>query len=395
MHPPGAGTVLVRYGEVGVKSDGVRTRMEWQLRDNLAALLADRGFEDTVEREHSRLYVHTATNRLEEATDAATDTFGVVSASPARRVEPTLEACCGTLADAAREHYSGGSFAVRARRAGPESAHPFSSTDLERAGGEAVWGAAEESGVDPSVDLEEPDLTLWVECREEDAYVFLEKREGPGGLPLGTQRPLVAAVSGGIDSPVAAWEVMKRGCPVYPLYLDLGEYGGVDHRLRAEETVRTLREYAPNFGLELRVAPGGEGIARIVEETERFRMLVLRRFLYRVADGVAASLDAAGIVSGEAIGQKSSQTAANLGVTGGVTDLPVHRPLLTSDKTAVSRQARAIGTYEDATITAGCNRLVPSNPATAAPVAAVEDAEPDGLAELAREAAREASVVEV
>jgi len=393
MHPSGADIVVLRYGEIGVKSERVRARMAARLRENVAAVLAGRGFDDPVERERSRLYVHTTEDRIEDVTDAVTDVFGVVSASPARRVEPTLAACCTALVDAARDHYVGGSFAVRARRAGPESVHPFSSTDIERDGGEAVWEAAESEGIEPSVDLDDPDLTLWVECRQDDAYVFLEKRDGPGGLPLGTQQPLVATVSGGIDSPVAAWEVMKRGCPVYPLYIDLGEYGGVDHRLRAEETVRTLWEYAPNFEMALRVAPGGDGIRRIATGTERFRMLVLRRFMYRIADHVAASLDAVGIVSGEAIGQKSSQTAANLRVTGSITDVPVHRPLLARDKTSVTRQAREIGTFEDATIRAGCNRLVPSAPATRASPAAVDDAEPDGIERLAREAARDVTVV--
>ncbi len=394
MHPPGADTVLVRHGEIGTKSGQVQRKMEGLLRDNIAALLADRGIDDPVERQYSRLYVHTDEDHVEMATEAATDAFGVVSASPATTTAPTLAAIRETLAETAREHYTGGTYAVEARRAGSAEAHPFSSDDIEAEGGKAVWDAAEGAGVEPAVDLEDPDLTLCVECRPEEAFVFLDRREGPGGLPVGTQEPLVALVSGGIDSPVAAWEAMRRGCRVHPLYVDLGDYGGPDHRLRAEATVSDLRAYAPNFELTLRVAPGGEAVDRLVAAMDSGRMLGLRRFMFRVAEGVAEEVGAAGIVTGEAIGQKSSQTSANLRVTGAVTDLPVHRPLVTMDKTDITERAREIGTFEEATIPVGCNRVAPDNPATRASLSTIREAEPDDIADLAAEAAEAVSTVE-
>ncbi|MHB9286150.1 tRNA sulfurtransferase [Halobacteriales archaeon Cl-PHB] len=391
MHPPGADTVLVRHGEIGVKSAQVQAKMERRLRNNLAAVLADRDVEGTVERERTRLYVTTTEAAVEAATDAATDTFGVVSASPARVVDPTTDAIYDALAETARARYDGGSFAVRARRAGETDAHDFASPDLESDGGAAVWEAAEAVGLDPSVDLENPDVTFFVEARPDRAFVFLEKRAGPGGMPVGTQRPLVALVSGGIDSPVAAWLAMKRGAPVYPLYVDLGEYGGVDHRARAERTVETLQRSAPHLDLHLGVASGGDGVDHIVDHMDDYRMLGLRRFMFRIAEYVAADLEAVGIVSGEAIGQKSSQTTANLAVTSAVTDLPVHRPLLTMDKTAITDIARELGTFADATISAGCNRVAPTYPETNASLAVVRDREPSGIDDLARRAAASAS----
>ena len=392
MHPPGASVVLIRHGEIGTKSEHVSRKMEGRLRDNIAAILADRGFDDPVTRRRTRLFVETTPERIEAVTDAATDAFGVVSASPALRVEPTMDAIEAALAKTASAHYQGGTFAVRARRAGQPEEHAFSSGDLERRGGDAVWQAAEANDVVPEVDLDDPDLTLFVECRLDDAYVFLEKRDGPGGLPVGTQDHLVVLVSGGIDSPVAAWEAMSRGSPIVPLYVDLGDYGGVDHRLRAEATVADLARYAPNLDLSLHVAPGGEAVDRITD-TEQFRMLYLRRFMLRVAEHVAEEVGAVGIVTGESIGQKSSQTTANLRVTSAATEYPVHRPLLTRDKSDITQHGRVIGTFEEATISAGCNRVAPDNPATAATLSAVREAEPEELAELAREAASERSVV--
>ena len=390
MHSPGADTVLVRHGEIGTKSEQVGRKMEAQLRDNIAAILADRGFEDRVERERTRLYVRSAPERIEAVTDAVTDTVGVASASPARTTAPTLDAIGEALGVTARRHYDGGTFAVRARRAGGTDAHPFSSEDIEEAGGAAVWRAAEDGGVDPAVDLDDPDLTLFVECRADDAYVFVERRDGPGGLPVGTQRPVVALVSGGIDSPVAAWELLRRGCPLVPVYVDLGEYGGQDHRARAASTTERLARYAPNTEMALRVVPGGSAVDRIAEETEKHRMLVLRRFMLRVAAAIAEAENAVGIVTGEAVGQKSSQTSANLRVTSAVTEFPVHRPLLSSDKPTITQRARDIGTYDDATIPAGCNRIAPTYPETAASLAAVRRAEPDDIDALARTAARDA-----
>ena len=384
MHPSGADTVLVRHGEIGTKSEQVSRKMEGQLRDNIAAILSDRGFSDRVDRERTRLYVRTTPENVEAVTAAVTDTVGVVSASPAVRTAPTLDAITTALAEAARDHYEEGTFAVQARRAGQTETHPFSSSDLETEGGTAVWQAAEDEGVDPAVDLDDPDLTVYVECRADDAYVFLEKRDGPGGLPLGTQRPVVALVSGGIDSPVAAWEMMRRGCPIVPLYVDLGDYGGPDHRARAQSTVDALARYAPNTDLRLHVAPAGEAVDRIVDSTDDHRMLVLRRFMFRVAAAVADDVGAVGIVSGEAIGQKSSQTSANLRVTSAVTDYPVHRPLLTLDKSDITARARSLGTYDDATIPAGCNRVAPPFPETAASLSAVEATEPDDIDSLVR-----------
>lgn len=394
MHPPGAETVLVRYGEIGIKSHQVQARLERRLRENLAAKLAFADVDSSVRIGQTRLYVDTAAATIDAATAACTDVFGVVSASPTVRTDPTMDAIRDTLSRTAVEHYDGGSFAIDARRAGPPEAHPFSSTDIEESGGTAVWETACAEGIEPRVDLDAPDITFYVECRPEDAYVFLERRPGPGGLPIGCQQPLVALISGGIDSPVAAWLAMKRGCPIYPLYIDLGEYGGVDHRLRTERTVARLQSFAPNHDLRLRIAPGGAGIDRIVSATDRCRMLLLRRFMFRIADRVGQSPDAVGIVTGESIGQKSSQTSANLRCTSAVTELPVHRPLCGMDKTTITDRAREIGTYEDATIDAGCNRVAPEQPATRPSIDVVRDLEPDDLAEMAVRAAEDVTTLE-
>ncbi|AWB27669.1 tRNA sulfurtransferase [Halococcoides cellulosivorans] len=383
MHPPGASTVLVRHGEIGTKSDQVRMRMEGRLRENLAAILADRDVPGDVHVERNRLYVHT--DAVEAATSAVTDGFGVVSASPARVVDPTLDAIGDALVATAEAHFAGGTFGIDARRAGETDAHPFSSRDIGEVGGRAVGEALDAAGFDPSVDLDDPDLTLSVECRPDRAFVFCETRSGPGGLPLGSQAPLVALLSGGIDSPVAAWLAMKRGARVQPIYVDLGDYGGADHRARAVATAERLAAYAPDQVDELSIAPAGDAVERIAETTHDHRMLVLRRLMLRIA--AQASESAVGVVTGESIGQKSSQTTANLAAVQRAIGAPVIRPLATWDKDRVIARAREIGTYNDATIDAGCNRVAPSYPETGATPAGVDAVEPADASRMAADIA--------
>lgn len=388
MHPPGADTVVVRYGDASVKSGQVQGQMEKRLVGNLRAMLDARDVPGSVERRWSRPLVRTDPDHVEAAAAAATDTFGVVSASPAVCVAPDLETVAAAVADAAAAAYDAGTFAVEARRA--DKSLPFTSEDVARVAGSAVM----ERVAHAAVDLDDPDHRFHAEVRDGEAFVYTEKRPGPGGLPLGTQALSVALVSGGIDSPVAAYETMKRGSPVVPVYLDLGEYGGADHRARALATVEDLARYDPDGDWRTWVVPAGDAVERLVGGMGRGRMLSYRRLMYRVAGRVADRTGAAGVVTGEVVGQKSSQTAANLGVVSRAVDLPVHRPLLTRDKPDITEQARAIGTFDDATIPAGCHRIVPDAVETAADHERLLAAEPDDLFDLADAAVADAELVD-
>jgi thiamine biosynthesis protein ThiI len=378
-------TVLVSYGELGTKSSAVRGKMTRRLRDNVAALLDYRGLEATVEHTWARLVVHTA--EPDRAAVAAADAMGVVWARPSVRCAATLAAVGDAIGSLARDVPPDGTYAVRARRVGDADEHDFTSRDLERVCGRIVGECT-----DAAVDLDDPDRTYHVEVRGDAAHVAATTHEGPGGLPLGTQAPLVALVSGGHDSPVAAYEAMRRGSPIVPVYVDLGDYGGADHRERAAAAVRRLATYAPNFDCRLRVVPGADLAETLVTDVAATRMLSWRRALLTVGATVAEREDAAGVVTGESLGQKSSQTAANLAVTEAAVDCPVHRPLLTRDKPSIVEQGRAIGTHEAASIPAGCERLDPPTPETWATLDSVEAAEPAGLLDRAAAAVDESWV---
>ena len=380
-------TVLVSFGDLSTKSREVRGKMTRRLRDNVAALLDDRGVDAAVEAEWARIVVRT--DDADRAARVAADAMGVVRARPTVSRPADGDAIAGTLAALARDASPVDTYAVRARRAGDADEHDFSSRDLERAGGRAVGDAT-----GATVDLDDPDRTYHVEVRGDEAHVAATTYEGPGGLPLGTQDPLVALVSGGHDSPVAAYEVMRRGSPVIPVYVALGDYGGPDHEARAVATVRRLARYAPNFDVQLRVVPGGQLAGTLLDEVADTRMLSWRRALLRIGEVVADREGAVGVVTGEALGQKSSQTAANLAVTDAAVDLPVHRPLLTWDKADIVARARDIGTYDDSSIPVGCERLDPPFPETGATLDAVEAAEPDSFLDRAAAAAADRRIVD-
>ncbi|RDI72961.1 tRNA sulfurtransferase [Halopelagius longus] len=364
--------------------------MAERLAESVRAALADAGLSGTVERRWARILVET------EEADSVAETIatlpGVVWARPAVLADATLDSVSDALRTLSTERGHGAeeSFAVESRRVGPPSAHPFSSRDLKVEGGSAV-----QAETDAPVDLDDPDRTYRVEVRDDEAFVSAVQMDGPGGLPLGTQGRAVVLLSGGIDSPVAAWRMMRRGCSIVPVYVDLGDYGGADHRARATEVATTLSRRAPDEDVRLHVVPGGEVVQTVVEELHDTRMLSLRRAMLAAGEAVAREVSAHSVVTGESLGQKSSQTGANLATTDAAVSIPVHRPLLTVDKTAIVEEARALDTFSDSTLPVGCERVAPSHPETNATVEAVEDAEPDELLSMARAAAADRSVVDL
>lgn len=379
---------LLGHGDFGAKSSAVRARMADRVAADVAAALREADIDAEVERPWSRIVVRT--DRPDSAARTAATLPGVGFARPAVAVDPRLDA----IRDAARSlaaaegHDPTETYAVDSDRIGPEDAHEFSNERVKRDVGRVV---GEATGA--TVDLDDPDRTYRIEVRGSAAFVSVRRVEGPGGLPVGSQGRVAALVSGGIDSPVATWRLLRRGCATVPVYVDLGDYGGADHRARALASVATLAERAPRADLRPRVVDGGPLVERVVDSTRDTRMLSLRRAMLAAADAVADRADAHGLATGEAIGQKSSQTGANVSITDAAASRPVHRPLLAADKDDIVAAARELDTYDGSTVPVGCERIAPPHPETNATFEAVVDAEPDGLLEAAREAGRDAEIV--
>ncbi|AFV24588.1 thiazole biosynthesis protein [Methanolobus psychrophilus R15] len=351
--------VIVRYGELALKSSSVRNWYEKTLMANIEAMLRQYGVSYSgISREWGRVFIHGTdlnTSRI------VADVFGVVSTSPARTTEASMEAAskmCAEIADGfIRE---GESFAIRTRRTGN---HDFSSQDLGIKCGDAVWAMLESKGMAPSVDLSDPDREIFVEMRQKHAYVFTQHVHGVGGLPLGTQGKMVSLVSGGIDSPVATWMLMKRGVEVIPVYCNNEPYSDERARQRTMDCINQLQKWCPGRPFKVYEVPNGQNLGAFIDNCDRAKTCVLcKRTMYRIALEIMNMENASGIITGSSLGQVASQTAANMHAEVFGLCAPLYHPLIGLDKDEIINIAKKIGTYDISIRPAASCGAVPQHP---------------------------------
>jgi len=363
-------SVLVRYGEIALKDAWTRKSWERILASNIVYNLKEAGIDHEVSMERGRIFVLASDPR---APQIAADVFGVVSVSPVWTCEPAIEAVAKVASQIAAER-SPKSFAIRSRRGGGE----ISSTEIAVEVGSAVQ---ERTGA--TVDLSDPELEIFVEAREKKVLVFTEVVKGVGGLPLGTQSRMLVLISGGIDSPVAAWMMMRRGSPVSLLYFDARPY--VDALPQALKSAEALRRWTSGRKINFVRVPIGVGLAKISGAEPRATCLLCRRLMYRIARMVMEEEEAFGVVTGYSLGQVASQTPANIMAEQSGIDLTVYHPLIAMDKSEIMDLARKIGTYR-ATADAGSCSAAPKKPMTRAKAEDIKAMEMElGLEEIARE----------
>jgi thiamine biosynthesis protein ThiI len=361
--------ILVRYDELALKSKRVRAMYEAVLIKNLKAMLHADGCSYTdITRDMGRIFVHSDDPK---ALESALKVFGVVSASPAYTCEATLDSAAKLCREVAGGIIQDGqSFAIRARRAGN---HDFTSRDVAVACGEAVY---QSEGKNIRVDLDNPDVEILVEIRQKKGYVFTGSVKGVGGLPLGTQGKMVALISGGIDSPVAAWLLMKRGCAIIPLYLNNEPFSDETTRERAMQCIDVLQKWSPQKKFTIYEAPHGENLLAFLSNcNNRLNCVMCRRMMYRIASEVLKIEGAHGIITGSSLGQVASQTSQNMLAENYGMEYPIYHPLIGLDKLEITDIARKIGTFEPSTKPATCCLAVPEYPSTAAKVWEVAEAE--------------------
>ncbi|TAH76685.1 MAG: tRNA 4-thiouridine(8) synthase ThiI [Methanosarcina mazei] len=351
--------VIVRYGELALKSPGVRNWYEKILMKNIAAMLDSKNIPySLMRREWGRIFIETTDPR---AAGAAADVFGVVSTSSALITKPELDSAAETCAFLGKKIIQEGeSFAIRARRSGN---HSFSSADIGRACGDAVWNMLESEGKHPKVNLGSPDREIFVEMRQNLAYVYLETVKGVGGLPLGTQGKMVVLMSGGLDSPVAAWLMMKRGVMIIPVYCNTSPYAENAAKERAYDCIRQLQTWAPGHQFTTYEIPHGPNLRSFIEMCDRKNTCLLcKRMMYREAYEIMKKEGASGIITGSSLGQVASQTAANMHAEIYQLAIPIYHPLIAFDKSEIIDIARKIGTYDISTRSAGSCTAVPERP---------------------------------
>ena len=249
-------------------------------------------------------------------------------------------------------------FRVSAKRS--DKRLPMTSMDVEREIGAHVCQITGKA-----VDLRQPDVTIHIETLIKDAYYFLHREEGAGGLPIGTSGKVACLLSGGIDSPVAAYRLMKRGCPAVFIHFHGRPYVSRASEEKVRELAELLTRYQSNSRLYL--VPFGDIQRQIVlGAPSAFRIVLYRRMMIRIAEELARRERCWALVTGDSLGQVASQTAENISVVEEASGLPILRPLIGMDKLEITQQAQKIGTFqtsiepdEDC-----CRLFVPPHPST-------------------------------
>lgn len=294
--------------------------------------------------------------------------FGIANFAPAFRTPLDMEALKERVGREL-EKLSYKSFRVHARRA--DKTFPLTSEGINRELGSFVQAF---SGA--KVDLTNPELTIFVEVLPKEIFFAFERVQGLGGLPVGVSGKVASLLSGGIDSPVASWRMMKRGLRVVFLHFHSHPYVSRTSQEKAKELVEILNRY--QYTSRLYLIPFGELQREIVLNVQApYRVVLYRRFMMRIAGRIAQREGAKALVTGESLGQVASQTLENLAVIEEASPLPVLRPLIGMDKEEIIAQARAIGTYEISIIPDQdcCQLFVPKHPATRTTVEMVRRAE--------------------
>ena len=359
--------ILVRLAaEVTIKSRRTRSAFIRRLVRNMRDALRSAEIEATVEPAWGRIYVRAESPA---AVMPLGRVFGISSLSIVDRVVPAeLDAIVAAGTELYADRVAGRHYAVRANRAG---SHGFSSHDVEVELGAALLPKA------AGVRLVDPEVTVSVEVRDEQAYLFSERIDGPGGLPLGVEGNAVALLSGGYDSAVSSWLLLKRGVALDYVFCNLGG----DAYERAVVQVAKLLGDEWSYGTQPRLhVIDFVDVVNDLREKARpsYWQVVLKRLMYRAASRVGSDLDAQAIVTGEAVGQVSSQTLTNLRALEPAADLPVFRPLIGFDKGEIIDRARAIGTAALSEQVKEYCAIAPGKPVTAASIERV-DAEDDKL----------------
>ena len=350
---------LVRYGEIGTKSRQTRRWFESILMNNIREALVSEGIEfKKVEAKHGRILVRT--NKVREAVEVLTRVFGIVSLSPAMEIDADLEKINKTAVRLFRRKkreltLERPRFRVTARRITKE--FPLKSPEIQAKVGEYIL-----ENEDSEVNLHNYDIEVGVELMEGKAYVFVDKVKAWGGLPIGTQGKVVALLSGGIDSPVAAFLMMKRGVEVIPVHIYMGE----KTLEKARRIWNQLKKYHYGGKGELIIVKPKER-ERIVEKLkelgkEKYTCVFCKYMMVKHADRIAKDFGAKGVVMGDSLGQVASQTLENMYIVSQASDLPIYRPLIGMDKEEIVSIAKRIGTFELSTLPEDEIPFIPKHP---------------------------------
>jgi len=368
---------LIRYGEIVLKGNN-RSKFEKKLVDNVKYALREEDVKVTFSQ--ARLYVEPADPfNLERVINKVKKVFGIVSISPAVKIETDWDKIKETAVNLMKEENTGKTFKVEARRG--DKSFPLQSMEIAREIGGCVLSKIK--GL--TVDVTNPETTLTVEVRE-DTYIYIEKIPALGGMPVGTNGKGLLLVSGGIDSPVAGFMLARRGVEIDALHFFSPPYTGVKAREKVIELCNIVSQYSGRINLY--IANFTEPQLAIRDNCPAEQMvLLMRRIMMRVAERVANEKGCDALITGENIGQVASQTMKSIVATNDVCSIPVFRPLIGMDKNDIIEIAKKIGTFETSILPYEdcCTIFVPKHPETQPKIEKLEKSEThldiDGIVE--------------
>ena len=374
-------SIICRYHEIATKGNN-RNMFERCLVENIQYLLRDvapcrvRRVRGRVWVEH-RDGIEFTPGELDAIRPQLAKAFGLESFSPAVRIAPPdqeeiRKAAVRTAADVIAPKLNGRdqlTFRVRARRSNKK--YPLRSTEIEIDLVTCIAALFPPGSL--KIDLDHAEITLGCEVRDEFAALFWERFEAPGGLPVGSNPRVLTLLSGGIDSPVAAYLAMKRGCPTDFITFHSAPYTPPE----TVDKVRGIAKLLNTFQLPgklhcCNLAP----LQKLIRDNcqERFRTVLYRRAMMRIAEQVARKNNCRALVTGEAVGQVASQTLVNLDTINHAVDILILRPLVGADKHDAIAIAEKIGSYPLSCVQVpdSCTVFAPSSPSTATPRALAE-----------------------
>ena len=355
--------VIVRGHEIALKGRNRPFFFE-RLARNLREAL--RGTGAIVQKRHLEVEITLAPETpWPDISQRLKGVFGVAKFYRCYRLPPSLDAIKEFLTQEVPRH-TFGSFRITARRG--DKSFPMTAPEMNRELGSLV-----QQLTGARVSLKEPEANIFVEVLRGEALVYFQEEAGPGGLPVGVSGRVAALLSGGIDSPVAAWRMMKRGCHVLFVHFHSFPLLEGTSREKAVEMVELLSRY--QFRSTIFLVPFADVQRDIVLSVPpAYRVIIYRRFMARIAQRIAEEQGAKALVTGESLGQVSSQTLENLATIRSAVGLPILSPLIGMDKQEIIDEARRLGTYPISIIPDEdcCTLFVPSHPATRSTTEEVE-----------------------
>jgi thiamine biosynthesis protein ThiI len=364
--------ILCHYSEIGLKGKN-RSFFESLLVENIRKTIKNINpeFIKSIRRPRGRIILELSNNgkmHFHSILKAIENIFGVAYMAPAIKTEVEIHKICSTLAQTITdEKYD--SFRITSRRANSE--FPFSSQQLNE-----ILGAYIVKKFNKPVNLSNPGLTCYIDVLKDEAFIFISKIRGPGGLPVGASGKVVVLLSGGIDSPVAAYYALKRGGKAVFVHFHSVPYVTEASIEKVRDTIEIMKKFQFESKLFLiEFAPVQNDIMEFCEP--KYRVLHYRRFMVAIADRIAKREKAKALITGEALGQVASQTLENIAVVDDAAKLPILRPLIGFDKQEIINKAQEIGTYEISILPHQdcCTLFIPKHPATKAKLSDVHNSE--------------------